>query len=45
MLELFEPLMWMAAVWTFGMLTGFGMGVAIGRDQADRRWHKDLMDD
>ena len=44
MLELFEPLMWMAAVWVFGMMTGLGLGVAIGRDQMDRKWHKELMD-
>ena len=45
MLELFEPLMWMGALWTFGMLTGLGIGVAIGRDQTDRKWHRELFEE
>ena len=44
MSALIEPLFWMAAVWAFGMMTGLGLGVAIGRDQMDRKWHKELMD-
>ena len=28
MLELFEPLMWMAVCWATGLVTGLGIGVA-----------------
>ena len=45
MLELFEPLMWMAACWAMGLLTGLGLGAAIARDQADRQWRKELFED
>jgi hypothetical protein len=45
MLELFEPLMWMAACWTCGILTGLGVGAAMGRDQMDRAWRADFFED
>ena len=45
MLELFEPLMWMATCWACGILTGLGIGAAMGRDQSDRRWRKELFEE
>ena len=45
MLELFEPLMWDTIVWSFGVVTGLGLGTAIGRDQMDRKWHNELFED
>tara|TARA_R110000824_G_scaffold140194_3_gene305929 strand:+ start:555 stop:698 length:144 start_codon:yes stop_codon:yes gene_type:complete len=45
MLELFEPLMWMAACWTCGIFTGLGLGAAIGRDQMDRHRRSELFED
>ena len=45
MLELFEPLMWMAVCWTTGLVTGVGIGVARTRDQMDRRWRADIMEE
>ena len=45
MLELFEPLLWMASCWAFGLVTGLGIGAAVARDQADRQWHKELFED
>ncbi len=45
MLELFEPLMWMAACWACGILTGLGIGAAMGRDQINRKWHNELFED
>ena len=44
MLELFEPLMWMAACWACGIFTGMGIGAAMGRDQMDRQWRGEVMD-
>ena len=44
MLELFEPLMWMAACWACGIMTGLGTGAAMGRDQMDRHWRSEVMD-
>ena len=44
MLELFEPLMWDALIWTLGIVTGFGIGVARTRDQMDREWRSEVMD-
>ena len=43
MLELFEPLMWMAACWACGIVTGLGIGAAMGRDQMDRQWRSEVM--
>ena len=43
--ELIEPLMWMAACWACGIMTGLGIGAAMGRDQMNRYWHKELMED
>ena len=45
MLELFEPLLWMASCWAFGLVTGLGIGTAVTRDQADRQWRKELFED
>ena len=45
MLELFEPLMWDALIWTLGVVTGLGIGVARTRDQMDRQWRADLFED
>ena len=45
MLELFEPLMWMAACWACGILTGLGIGAAMGRDQINRKCHNELFED
>ena len=45
MLELFEPLMWMAACWACGIFTGLGIGTAMGRDQVNRQWHNELFED
>ena len=45
MLELFEPLMWMAACWACGIFTGLGIGAAVGRDQMNRWWHNELFED
>ena len=45
MLELFEPLLWMASCWAFGLVTGLGLGTGIARDQADRQWRKELFED
>ncbi len=45
MLELFEPLMWMAGCWAAGLVTGMGIGAAVARDQADRQWRKELFED
>jgi hypothetical protein len=36
MFELFEPLLWMAACWGMGLVTGLGLGTAITRDQMVR---------
>ena len=44
MFELFEPLMWMAACWAAGLVTGRGIGVARTRDQMNRQWRSDVMD-
>ncbi len=44
MLELMEPLMWMAGAWAMGLLTGLGIGVARTRDQMDRQWRSEVMD-
>ena len=45
MFELMEPLMWMAACWACGILTGLGIGAAMGSYHINRAWHKDLMED
>ncbi len=45
MLELFEPLLWMASFWAFGLVSGLGIGAAVARDQADRQWHTELFED
>jgi hypothetical protein len=36
MLELFEPLLWMAACWAMGLVTGLGLGTAITRGRMER---------
>ena len=43
--ELMEPLMWMAACWACGIMTGLGIGASMGRDQMNRYWHKELMEE
>ena len=43
--ELMEPLMWMAACWACGILTGLGIGAAMGRDQMDRHWRNEPFED
>jgi hypothetical protein len=43
--ELMEPLMWMAACWACGILTGLGIGAAIGRAEMDRAWRTDFFED
>tara|TARA_R100001163_G_C5059074_1_gene195726 strand:- start:2017 stop:2154 length:138 start_codon:yes stop_codon:yes gene_type:complete len=44
MLELFEPLMWHAVIWAFGVVTGLGIGVARTRDQMHREWRSEVSD-
>jgi len=43
--ELLIDLAYMAACWGCGLGTGLGIGAAMGRDQMNRVWHKDLMED
>ena len=45
MFDLFEPLMWMAGAWAMGLFTGLGIGVARTRDQMDRQWRGELMNE
>ena len=45
MLELFEPVILMAILWSCGIVTGLGIGAAMGRDMTDRKWHRDLFEE
>ena len=43
--QLLTDLAYMVACWGCGIFTGLGIGAALGRDQMNRLWHKDLLDD
>ncbi len=45
MLELFEPLILMGILWACGVVTGLGIGAAMGRDQTDRKWQHELFEE
>jgi hypothetical protein len=43
--ELFEPLMWMAACWGCGILTGLGLGTAFASQRMATFVHAEWCDD
>ncbi len=43
--QLLNDLAYMVACWGCGIFTGLGIGAAMGRDQVNRMWRKELMDD
>jgi hypothetical protein len=43
--ELFEPLMWMAACWGCGILTGLGLGTALAGQRMATRVRAEWCDD
>ena len=43
--DLIEPLMWIAGAWAMGLVTGLGIGVARTRDQMDRQWRGEYMNE
>ena len=38
-------LAYMLACWGCGIFTGLGIGAALGRDQMNRYWHKEFMEE